>query len=149
MLLSKPLKNSITNGRSEIYGKLGEVIVNDYCTRLTTTNYSPTYDFDLIIGGLRAEVKTKRTTVKPKPHYNCSISGYNPSQNCDIFVFVRILEDMSIGYILGFITREQFFNLATYSSKGDLDYGWSFKSDNYNVTVSQLRLFKNIADTVA
>lgn len=149
MLLSKPLKNSITNGRSEIYGKLGEVIVNDYFQLLTTTDYSPTYDFDLIIGGLKAEVKTKRTTVKPLPNYNCSVSGYNPSQNCDIFVFVRILEDMSKGYLLGFLPRRQFFTLATYSSKGDLDDGWSFKSDNYNVTVSQLRLFKNISDILA
>jgi hypothetical protein len=145
MLLSRPLKNSITNGRSEIYGKLGEVIVKDYCDQITESSYNSTYDFDLIIGGLKAEVKTKRTTVIPQPHYNCSVSGFNTSQDCDIYVFVRILEDMTSGYILGFLPRKKFYDLATFGEKGGLDDGFSFKSDTYNVTVSQLRMFKKIS----
>jgi len=142
MLLSKPLKNSITNGRNEIYGKLGEVIVRDYCSTLTDTHLSPTYDYDLTIGGLKAEVKTKKTSVEPKPHYNCGVTGYNPSQKCDIYVFVRILDDMSNGYILGFLPRSDFFSMAVFCKKDALDDGWSFRSDCYNVTVSQLRNFK-------
>jgi len=136
------LKGSITKGRSNIYGALGEVIIYDfYTSKNIKVKHNPTYDYDMIIEGHRIDVKTKRTTVKPKPHYLCSIK--NPKQNCDYYFFVRILEDLSVAYLLGYKQKGEYYKEAIYKTKGEKDVnGWTFKDDCYNLEISKLNKFK-------
>jgi hypothetical protein len=49
------LNGSITNGRSNIYGALGEVVVMDYYSHLDVDADS-TYDYDMIIDGHKVDV---------------------------------------------------------------------------------------------
>ena len=57
----KNLKGSITNGQSNIYGALGEVIVYDYFKdKKFNIIKQNTYDYDLIINGYKVDVKTKK-----------------------------------------------------------------------------------------
>ena len=139
------LRGSITNGKSNLYGALGEIIVHDLCKgNGLNVDFNSTYDYDLIIDGYKVDVKTKRTTVKPKDNYLCSISSFNTKQKCNFYFFVRINENLKQGYLLGYKSKSKFFSESTFNKKGDVDVnGWLFKDDCYNLKISQLNKFKH------
>jgi penicillin-binding protein-related factor A (putative recombinase) len=139
------LKGSITKGKSNIYGALGEIIIYDiYKNKGYNVDFNSTYDYDLIIQGYKIDVKTKRTTVNPKPNYFCSISAFNIKQNCDYYFFLRIHENFNYCYLLGYKEKIDFFNKASFNKKGSLDTnGWSFKDDCYNVRIDELTKFND------
>lgn len=130
------LNNSILNGTGNYAGFLGEEIVNDYI-RGTIEN---TYDYDIIKDGLKFDVKSKQTTVVPRTHYDCSVPDFNPNQKCDFYIFARILDDFSIGWILGFISKARFYQEARFMRKGQMDGSNDFavKSDCYNLAIKRL-----------
>tara|TARA_R110000782_G_C14549506_1_gene384789 strand:- start:76 stop:558 length:483 start_codon:yes stop_codon:yes gene_type:complete len=138
------LKGSITKGQSNIYGALGEIIVYDINKEKgLTVDFNSTYDYDLIIAGYKIDVKTKRTTVVPKPEYLCSISAFNTKQKCDFYFFLRINENLKECYLLGYKDKKSFFKESTFNKKGTLDVnGWHFKDDCYNLKIELLNNFK-------
>ncbi len=139
----KELNGSITKGKSNIYGALGEIIVYDINKHNgLNVDFNSTYDYDLIIGGHKIDVKTKRTTVKPRPDYLCSISSFNTSQKCDFYFFLRINENLKECYLLGYKNKQDFFKEAVFNKKGSLDVnGWVFKDDCYNLKIEGLNKF--------
>ena len=143
----KDLKGSITKGESNIFGALGEVIIHDINkANGNNVDFNSTYDYDLIINGFKVDVKTKKTTVKPKGNYLCSISSFNTKQKCDYYFFVRITEDLKECYILGYKRKADFFKEATFNKKGEIDPEgngvWTFKDDCYNLKIKMLNQFK-------
>ena len=130
------LQGSITGSRSHVVGAIGEVIVAD----LTGASEANTYDYDLVRDGERIDVKTKRCNTRPFPHYDCSVAAHGTNQNCDSYVFVRILTDTSRAWILGSIPKPDFYTRATKYKRGDVDpaNGFIFKADCYNLPISEL-----------
>tara|TARA_R110002110_G_scaffold245951_1_gene462380 strand:+ start:527 stop:1003 length:477 start_codon:yes stop_codon:yes gene_type:complete len=131
------LNNSIEKGAGNLAGFLGEIIVRE------TFGYKSesTYDYDLVDqSGLKIDVKTKRTTVTPKPNYECSVAAFNTKQKCDKYVFVRVLNDLSKGWILGEMNKGDYFESATYMPKGKIDpaNGFRVKANCYNVAIQDL-----------
>jgi len=90
--------------------------------------------------GERIDVKTKRCNTRPFPHYDCSVAAHGTNQNCDSYVFVRILTDTSRAWILGSIPKPDFYTRATKYKRGDIDptNGFTFKADCYNLPISEL-----------
>ena len=130
------LNHSILNGCGNLAGFIGEqiaihVLGGDWCN---------TYNYDIIVSEKRIDVKTKQTTVKPKPFYECSIAAYNTKQDCDAYAFVRVKKDLSVGWFLGIKTKEKYFNQATLMKKGDIDPSNNFvvRADCYNLPISKL-----------
>lgn len=136
------LNGSITGGESQIYGALGEILVYDYFTKWKReVNFMSTYDYDMIIDGYKVDVKTKRANYPPLDNHLCSVSAWNIEQKCDAYFFVRVLEDLKTGYLLGFMGKDRFFHEAIYKKEGELDdNGYVFK-DSYNVPISDLNKF--------
>jgi len=100
-----------------------------------------TYDYDIVdLVGNKIDVKTKRCNSEPKPHYDCSIAAHGTKQKCDMYVFVRVLNNFSKGWILGKITKDDYFSKAKYHKKGDLDDDnkFRYKTNCYNVKISDL-----------
>jgi hypothetical protein len=135
------LKNSITKGEGNIHGFLGELIT----AQELKAEESNTYDFDIKLNNLKIEVKTKRVTTPPKSFYECSIAALNIKQKCDFYVFTRILKNMESGWILGYLSKEDYFEKATFLEKGTVDpsNGWKVLTDCYNLPIAEL---KNIED---
>ena len=134
------IKNSITKGAGNLAGFVGELIVLD----TVGGTMCDTYDYDIIYkDSVKADVKTKRTKVKPKPFYECSIANYNTHQLCDEYVFVRVLNDMSKGWILGWMDKDEYLNRATFMVKGEIDprNNYKVRADCYNLPISELRSF--------
>lgn len=132
------LKNSIEKGAGNLAGFIGEIIVRE------TLGFEKdsTYDYDLRDrNGKTIDVKTKRTTVTPQPDYDCSVAAFNTKQECDKYVFVRVLSDLSKGWILGELTKKEYFDSARYMTKGKIDpaNGFRVKADCYNVAIQDLK----------
>lgn len=138
------LRGSITSGQGNIFGALGEIIIFDtFVDAGFNVDFDSTYDYDLKIEGCTVDVKTKRTTVTPQPHYLCSISAHNTRQECDFYFFVRVLEDLSQCFLLGYKRKEDFFAEADFNEKGSSDVnGWKFKDDCYNIKIKDLTKFE-------
>ena len=130
------LQGSITGSLSHVVGAIGEIIVAD----VMGADESNTYDYDLVRDGERIDVKTKRCNTRPFPHYDCSVAAHGTNQNCDSYVFVRILTDTSRAWILGSIPKQDFYTKATKYKRGDIDpaNGFTFKADCYNLPISEL-----------
>ena len=130
------LQGSITGGTSNVVGAIGEIIVADSIE----AEQMNTYDYDLVKDGMRIDVKTKRCNSKPKPFYDCSVALHGTKQDCDAYVFVRILINLSKAWILGSISKKDFYDRATLHRKGDVDRdnGYTFKADCYNLRIDRL-----------
>ena len=140
----KNLKNSITEGKSNIYGAMGEIIVFDYFCDKCKILHESTFDYDMIIDDIKVDVKSKKVTSYPKENYVCSVAAANISQLCDYYLFTRIMKDFSKGFILGYLKKDEFYKIAFFGKKGELDETdqyrkWTFSADCYNVKISELK----------
>ena len=142
----KALSGSITNGGGNITGALGEIIVVDlFGDRVNSTE--STRHYDMIIDGWKIDVKAIRTKVKPKPDYDCELTDKCREQMCDFFFWLRILNDYSTAWLLGYISREEYFKVAKFYKKGDPNPdrpAFKFKHDDYVIKISQLHKFNKI-----
>ena len=78
------INNSILKGGGNVAGFLGEQVAMS----VLGGDWNNTYDYDFTTeAGKRVEVKTKQTSVKPLPHYECSIAKFNTKQDCDAYAF--------------------------------------------------------------
>ena len=133
------LNNSIRNGEGNAYGFLGEILVSEYIN----APIDNTFDYDIVKNNIKIDVKTKCCTSKPLSNYFCSVAAFNITQKCDVYVFVRVLEDFSKAWVLGGRTKNKFFEEAKFYKAGELDpssnYGWTFRADCYNMEVGKLK----------
>ena len=131
------LAGSITNGTSNVLGSLGEVIVQKHLD----ASPSNTFDYDIVHEGRRIDVKTKRCDSEPLPYYDCSVAAHGSSQDCDEYVFVRVLHNMKRAWILGSIPKSEFYEKATRYKRGDVDpsNNYTFRADCYNIPISKLK----------
>lgn len=135
------LNNSITKGKGSFAGFLGEQVV----LSLLQGEWDNSYDHDITLkDGTRIDVKTKRTSVAPLPHYDCSVAKLNTKQKCDRYDFVRVRNDSSVGWYLGYLPKEEYFLKAKFLKKGSQDgsNGFTVRSDCYNVSISELKIDK-------
>lgn len=130
--------NSIRHGAGNLIGVIGEELV---CRYLGATREN-TYNYDVIIGSSKIDVKTKETTVVPELDYFVSVPDFNTSQSCDYYYFVRVHKSMKWGWLLGGISKQEFYEKASFYYKGDIDPNsngkWRFAADCYNLKISEL-----------
>ena len=131
------LQGSITRGAGSPAGALGEILVRDYLGYIQAN----TAHYDLYTDqGTRIDVKTKRCTSAPKEFYECSIAAHGSKQECDEYIFVRVLNNLQRAWILGRIPKDEYFEKAVRHRKGDRDESnnFTFKSDCYNLAIREL-----------
>lgn len=142
------LNNSIMHGKSNIFGALGEILVQDlFIEHKVDTN--STYDYDLIIDGLKIDVKTKKITEKftPQPDYFVTLPAFNTKQKCDYYFFTSVSDTHKYFYLLGYISKENFFKNALFKKKNEKDiFGFPLRCDCYTMQIKNLHKFseKNI-----
>lgn len=139
------IKNSIMQGGGNIYGFIGELLVADF----VGVPLRHSYDYDMELpNGESIDVKTKKTGWTPKLDYDCTISAFNIKQRCTYYVFTRVKSDLSVGWLLGYLPKKEYFDAAQFIKKGELDPSNNFtaKTDMYNVKISQLKDMKDLLD---
>lgn len=128
------LKKSFTNGRGNLCGFVGQIIVKSYLGGEGRSSF----DYDFLIGDKKIEVKSKLTSVVPLPHYDCSVTDYY-EQKCDYYVFVRVKSDYSVAWILGY-KKASDVKKCQFVKKGDFDPSNNFrvKMDSYIIPIKDL-----------
>jgi hypothetical protein len=115
------LKGSIRFGAGNIYGYLGEEI---FCKAFECQRVND-YEHDFVINrfdkDIRIDVKTKMTTVEPKPEYEASVTKMPKQQDTDIYFFCRVHKDTRKGWLIGWEWSDIFFLTAYLKNKGDKD----------------------------
>ena len=140
----KKLKGSMMKGKSNFWGALGEVVVLHYFEK-THKVIDPdpfSYDYDLIIDGLKVDVKTRKTDCRPPLGWNCNVFAYNTHQRCDFYFFVRTHTDFNTAYLLGWTRKKEFFDKAKFMPKGTQGEGFIHEADDYMLRISELNKFK-------
>lgn len=138
------LKNSskkISSG-GELYGLLGEQLFLD--------NYGGTLidskDYDInhpMIG--KIDIKSKRCTSTPQPSYTCSVAEYQMNkEECEFYAFYRIHNNLSTGWFLGIISKNEFIKKSKFSKKGDRDGIFVCKTNCYDIPISDLKTFSQV-----
>ena len=136
------INKSIMKGEGNLAGFLGEECVKKYFGLQLGTEEN-TYDYDLIYLGEKIDVKSKRTSVIPRCNHECSVAALNTRQNCDYYIFTRVLfEDESPKkvYIMGYARKSDYYNRARFLRKGEVDGSNRFivREDCYNMYYSDL-----------
>jgi len=132
------LHNSITSGQGNVAGFIGELVVAD----LLNAERQNTKDYDLVLAdGSTVDVKTKRTSVEPRTHYDCSVARLSLHQQCDKYAFCRVKNDYTICWFLGLIPHDRYFELARELKKGEIDpsNNYTVKSDCFNLSIEDLQ----------
>lgn len=131
------LNGSIEDGDGNVAGLFGELLFCEFIGGVRDNTYNYDIDFD----GTKIDVKTKRRTVDPKTYYECSISDFNTSQDCDLYYFVSVRESYDRATLLGCLTPDEYYDKAEFHEEGDVDpdNGFVFKDDCWNVPIYQLR----------
>jgi hypothetical protein len=132
-----------------IFGYLGEEIVAQH---LKIKNNIDDYEFDLFYKGYKLEIKTISCKFKPPSHFLCTVNSHDLNgthkQKADFYIFTRILNDKSKGWILGYIKCDDFFKKGNFINKGsEVVKGLNFIKANATVLeINQLHQFKPIYD---
>ena len=132
------LKRSFMEGEGNVVGYLGEEIFAKAYPNVERKNG---YHSDFIFNGEKIDIKSKKCKSKPKVWYECSIVAYSlKTQKNDRYVFIRVRKDLSMGWILGTISKEDFIARSHFMRKGRLDISnnYKVKEDCYNLKISDL-----------
>jgi len=121
------IKNSITKGRGNYAGRLGELALAKHLG----VEVEDSKDYDVIHEGKKIEVKTKRRAVEPKPDYTVNIAATSLHQKPDIYAFLSMeyldrdsggnYNDLLNIWLCGYKNAEQFFEEASFWPKGTPD----------------------------
>jgi len=136
---------SILDGDGLLPGCVGEQIVKDYLGILDTPNVN-TFDYDILYKGQQLELKTKTVTTIPNPMYEATVPGFNPRQKCNGYVFVRVLDNLRVGWILGYISKKEFMEKKRELKQHNVDGSNKFlvKASCYNVFIHELHPPENM-----
>ena len=127
------LRGSATKGERNLIGYLGEEIFLRYYKTAIRCN---TYDYDFLLGKLKVDIKTSQITERPKHYFNNDVYAFNLTQACDYYYFIQILQDMSTGFLIGYLSKKDFFEKARLRKKGQKASMKSTKilvADSYSV----------------
>ena len=129
---------SVLKGQGNFQGAMGEVIFNYV---FPDAEKVESYDYDFYWQSRKIEIKTKSANTLPTDNMDISIPVYSlEKQQCDSYVFVRILNDFTIAWILGGITKQAYIERSTLYKKGFTDYnGYTFLWDARILKIGNLR----------
>lgn len=138
---------SFMNGHGNLVGFLGEYITLAYRPDFQLIN---NFNYDLLFKDYRIDVKTKHQSVPQDPmgYYEASVDVNSLHQELDFYIFCRIFKksdnEFPYGWILGAISKDDFFKYARKLKKGDADgdNGYKVRQDCYNIRYDQLKQIK-------
>lgn len=131
------IPNSFMGGQGNLAGFLGESI---FRVAFPGAQLANARHYDIRFDNQKWEVKTKRCKGLPKAHYHCSVSAYNKWQRADYYVFVRVLDDYTGGWLVGYMDTVRFRSTATLYRKGghDPSNNFTLRSDCLSHPISKL-----------
>lgn len=149
------LNNSIMRGTGNFDGFVGENALKHFLNIPLTLDQN-TYDYDVVFHDLLIDVKSKKTSVTPRPDYECSVANFNTRQKCTHYVFTRIYYRPEhklphTTYIMGFMPKDEYYAKARFLQKGQKDgsNGFIVRADCWNLPYSQLYPIEQLCPSIS
>lgn len=139
------LNNSITKGKGNLGGRLGEIAFASYIG----AELADDYNYDVMLVDEKIEIKTKRRTVAPKGHYEVSVASTSLHQNPDRYVFISVEFESKKGFnyyglknvwLCGDMKADEYLENARVWKKGEMDESNKFVTlvDMHNLRIDRL-----------
>lgn len=132
-----------TDGGNLIVGDIGEIVFQEnYPDAKRISDQDQEADF--ILKGLRIDVKTKETTVIPRPEYEVTIPADQSHFNTDYYYFYYINKTTQTIHPVGWISKADFFRKAKFQTKGtafnsvDKTKQWTISKDCYTLRIAEI-----------
>lgn len=133
------LRNSITKGEGNFIGFLGEMATKFYL-KIPLEEEMNTYDYDIIFNNQKIDVKSKKTSVMPVTTHEGSVSASNVTQECDLYLFTRVLDvQPSYVYLMGYYPKKEYFENATLLREGQRDGAFTVRADCWNMIYGRMK----------
>jgi len=116
-------------------GYVAEEIVAQTFTRLVRVD-RPAYDFEY--RGFTFEVKGIGCNQEPEPHWEATSMDYQKNRKFSHFIFCRVNNNFLEGWILGFISREDFYEQARFAEKGTKNQNFEYDNDRHCIEIRLL-----------
>ena len=134
------LNNSIKKGKGNIEGYIGEIVFNQLFGGLSEDRKPELYEYDVLHPELnKVEIKTKRNnTDEVKPFYEGSVAAFNPSQDYNHLVFMRVNPQTWTAWFCGYIAKKYFIKYCSKVEKGSHDSrnDWTASANCWNIVYS-------------
>lgn len=117
-------------------GFVGEQVVKEFFPEL---NFANSTQFDFLLNGTTFEVKTRGGNIDPRKIDSVYVHAHQAHRKFDYLIFIKILNDFSTGFFLGFLSKPEFFERAKLLKKGEFNGRFTLDSDRYSVLLSDLR----------
>ena len=141
------LRNSLVSGSGNRAGFVGERLVFEHLAdRAHLVDMLAMVDeftHDIEMNGMLIEVKTKRRSQAPQPHWMVSMnmsSWTRQAQFCDILAFAQVTPDLTRGWVLGYTTPERMEKLGRVILAGEAegDNGFVARADMISMEIKEL-----------
>ena len=153
------LNNSILKGAGNVAGFLGELAVTSFlkAERISNKDGVEKYHHDILWGGKRCEVKTKRRLKPPMPDYDVSIAATSLHQRpfVERYIFVslefetsqyrpeiggKVYKGLKNVWLVGQKSSDSYFKSASFYPTGQITGSNNFKTlrDMYNLPIEKL-----------
>lgn len=154
-MLHNTLNRSITGGARNLMSTIAELYYLDvmsYIPHITDIEYPRSMDYDVLLNGIKIDVKAKQRTVPPRPDYMASIVAYSKEkQKCEWYAFCQInvtkSGDFTDFYYIGNISKKAYFKKSVFKKKGESDGDnvvngktFAIREDCYNLSYGSLTL---------
>ncbi len=116
-------------------GYVAEEIVAQVFPNLKKVSH-PEYDFDF--DDYKFEVKGIGCNQQPAPHWEATVMDYQKNRKATHFIFNRIRNDFKVGWVLGFISKESFFEQARFAEKGTKNQNFTYDNDRHCLEIRLL-----------
>ena len=132
--------NMHAGGEGNLRAACGEIAVADY----SGAEISNTYGHDMLLCGFETDCKTQGQKIPTAPSldWRVNVSAIQRAQPCEAYVFARVLTtDYSMVWICGWIPKEEFFRVASFTRKGEIAEprnGFVAREDLYHAPISAL-----------
>lgn len=139
------LHYSVLHGNGNLQGFIAEIIIENYCLQkdipVETVSELDKYDYDFIIDGKKTDIKCNKYGTKPKKWYSAEIYESSLHQETDQYIFCHINDNLSLCWIIGMISKENFMHQAEYRTRGSIhpyNDKYVLKANSYSLEYAQV-----------
>ena len=111
-------------------GYIGEQIVKHAFSNL---EFSTSDDYDLVYLGKKFDVKSVGCNSFPEPFHVGTVFNDETKKDIDFYIFTRIKNDNSLGWITGFISKDDFFKKADTIKAGTKNNNFTYEHNRYTI----------------
>jgi len=132
--------DSLNEDGNRIAGKYGELIFHE----VFGGTIDDDYEYDILLDGMKIDVKTSQISVTPLWHYNAVVPADKYRQDCDLYYWVSLYgvdsdDPFGKAWLCGYMEPDEFFEKASFTKQGDRLGAIPSPVNMYSVFYSQLR----------